>query len=125
MDWRNWLDLPLIPPWTVYVNCSAPESYSDKTRFNYACGANQKVRLGSTIVHLLYILLVMVATGLIYLCFRLVQDRKASRALVNSAVSATGAARSKERATFAVSSATAVAPNMLLVAAQVAQQKRL
>ncbi len=115
------MDLPYLPL-AVAVNCSIPASLtSDPARTNYAC--SPKNRLESTIIHLLFITAITMLTGLVFACHRLIQNRKAKKALVQCTVAALAAAGSKERALSCLASARAVAPPMLRAAALVAAEE--
>ena len=107
-------------PLEVAVNCTIPASEtSDPARTNYACSPTH--RLESTIIHLLFITAVALLTALVFLIYRVIQNRKAKKALLQCAVAATAAAGSKERALSALESACAPAMNMLRAAAQASE----
>ena len=117
------MDLPYLPL-DVAVNCSIPASQtSDPARTNYAC--SPKHRLESTIIHLLFITAIAMLTAIVFACHRIIQNRKAKKALVQCAVAALAAAGSKERerALSCLASARAVAPPMLRAAALVAGEE--
>lgn len=113
------LDLPYLPL-QVAVNCSVPASESsDPARANYACSPTR--RLESTIIHLLFITAMAMLTAIVFLVYRVIQNRKAKKAVLQCAVAATAAAGSKERALSALESACAPAMNMLRAAAQASE----
>ncbi len=102
-------------PLNVAVNCSSPADLAaDPARGNYAC--SPAVRLESTIIHLLYITAITMLSAMVYGFYRIIQNRKAKKSLMNCAVAATAAAGSSERAAASLASAGSVAAPMLAAA---------